>query len=135
MKKNVIIIDAAETSLGRIASYAAKQSLLGKEVKIVNCKNAIITGKRKSIVSEYKIARARGGSIRKGPHFPKSPERIMKRTVRGMLSYKQGRGRDAMYRVKCYNAIPEEFADQDKIQMKRPIKSSVLKLEELSKVI
>ncbi len=130
---NEIIIDASEGILGRIASYAAKQALLGKRVIIVNCNNALITGKKKLILEEYKQARARGGSSLKGPHFPKQAEKIMKRTVRGMLSYKQERGRNALKRVICYNDYPNEYANKEKISLTKEIKVKAVKLSEISK--
>ena len=92
--KNVIVIDGKNAILGRLASYVVKQALLGKEIAIVNCNEVVISGKPKSVIKEYQEKRQRGGSSLKGPFFPKSPERIVKRTVRGMLSYKQGRGRE-----------------------------------------
>ena len=126
-----IIIDAAGGILGRIASYAAKQSLLGKSIKIVNCNDAMITGDKKMILKKYKAARSRGGAAMNGPHFPKHPERIMKRTVRGMLDYTRGRGLDAFKRVMCYNEVPAEIQGKDKIYMKREIKVKAIKLGEL----
>src|SRR3989344_3097656 len=132
---NEIVIDATGGVLGRIAAYAAKQSLLGKNVKIVNCRDATITGEKTMILDKYKKARARGGSTQKGPNFPKSPERIMKRTVRGMLSYKQGRGLAAFKRVICYNQTPAEFEKTNKISLKREIKLRAIKLSELSKLL
>jgi len=127
-----IIIDATEAMMGRIASFAAKQSLLGKEIIIVNCNDALITGKRKSILGEYQRTRARGGSSLKGPHFPKAPERIMKRTVRGMLSYRQARGSEALKRIICYNAVPNKYEKEKKLSLKRPVKIKALKLSSLS---
>ena len=130
-----IIIDAANAPLGRIASYATKQALLGNLVSIVNCNNALISGRKKSILEEYREARARGGSALKGPNFPKSPERIMKRTVRGMLKYKTGRGRDALKRVLCYNDLPQEYQDAKIISFPKIFKIKTLTLKELSNLI
>src|SRR3989344_7717966 len=117
--KNELVIDAAEGNLGRVASYAAKQALLGKKVKIVNCNDALITGDKKNILASYKTKRARGGSSMKGPNFPRSPERIMKRTVRGMLSFRLRRGREALEKIICYNKNQEEFYGSEKISLKR----------------
>ena len=128
-----IIIDATGGSMGRIASLAAKQALLGKEVIIVNCNDAVITGRPRTTIAAYEKKRARGGSAQKGPYFPKSPERIMKRTVRGMLSYKQGRGDAAFKRVMCYNSLPEEFKDAEKTSLKKTHHAKTIKLSQLSK--
>jgi large subunit ribosomal protein L13 len=59
MKK--IVIDATNATLGRLASYSAKQALLGKEIAIVNCDKAVIAGKRRSIIIEYQEKRGKGG--------------------------------------------------------------------------
>lgn len=131
MKK--ILIDATDGMLGRIASFAAKQALLGNEVVIVNCEKAAVTGNKRSVIEEFQISRVRGGSSRKGPRYPKSPERIMKRTVRGMLSYKQGRGEAAFLRIKCYNAVPEELKNEKKISLKKEVSLSAISVAELSR--
>ena len=128
-----IIIDATEGILGRIAAYAAKQSLLGKSVIIVNSNEAIITGDKKVILEKYKSLRAKGGASLKGPKMSKAPERILKRTIRGMLSHKQARGREALKRIMCHNSLPTEFENAEKLLFKRPIKTNILTLKELSK--
>ena len=110
-----IIIDATNATFGRLASFAAKQALLGKSVTIVNCKQAIITGNRATIMREFKIMRNRGGASQNGPIYPTNPERILKRAIRGMLPYKQGRGADAFDKIRCYNTTPKEFEAAKKI--------------------
>ena len=110
-----IIIDAEDGILGRIASFAAKQALQGKTVKVVNCEKVLLTGNRKMILEQYQKAKARGGSAMRGPNFPSSSERIMKRAIRGMLKYKRGRGEDAFDKVRCYNNVPKEFEKAEKI--------------------
>jgi len=128
-----ILIDASGGTLGRIASFAAKQSLLGKEVIIINCNNALITGDPRRTIEEYQQKRARGGTAQKGPNFPKSPERLMKRTIRGMLSYKQLRGLTAYKRIICYNSIPEEFKNMKSISLKKNIKTKSIALSRLGR--
>jgi large subunit ribosomal protein L13 len=127
-----IIIDATEGVMGRIAAFAAKQSLLGKTIVIVNCEEAIITGPPRVIVAKYLKNRARGGTAQRGPYFPKGPERIMKRTIRGMLSHAQKRGKDALGRIMCYDAVPDEFKDKEKLSMVREIKTKFMTLKRLS---
>jgi large subunit ribosomal protein L13 len=103
-----MIVDATGLVLGRLASVAATRLLAGEEIHIVNAEKAIITGRRVSIYSEYSQTRARG-SREKGPYFPKRPDMILKRTVRGMLPYKMKRGRDAMSRLRVYVGVPREM--------------------------
>jgi large subunit ribosomal protein L13 len=48
-EKEKMIIDATNATLGRLASFVAKQALQGKKVIIVNSEKAIITGDKKGI--------------------------------------------------------------------------------------
>jgi large subunit ribosomal protein L13 len=104
-----MIVDATGLVLGRLASVTASHLLKGEDVRIVNAEKAVITGRRESIYAEYGAARARG-SKEGGPFFPRRPDMIIKRTVRGMLPHKKGRGRDAMSRLRVYIGVPREFA-------------------------
>lgn len=130
-----LIIDATNAILGRLASYAAKQSLLGKEIIIVNCSEAVVSGKRANILEEYQQARARGGAARTGPHFPKQSFRIVKRTIRGMLSHRQKRGLDALKRIICYDKVPAEYEESKKLLAGKEKRTTTIKLAELSKLI
>ncbi|MBI5804181.1 50S ribosomal protein L13 [Candidatus Pacearchaeota archaeon] len=131
--KNQIIIDGTSGVLGRIAGFAAKQALQGKGIVIVNCEEILITGNRKGITEKYKRLRAMGGSSMRGPNFPRSPERIVKRTIRGMLPYTKERGRTAHKRIFCYNKTPDEYKEAEKILLKRKIKLKAVKLSRISK--
>jgi large subunit ribosomal protein L13 len=129
-----LVIDATNATLGRLASFAAKQSLLGKSVVIINCENAIIAGNRRMIIEQYKKAKVRGGGwALKGPHFPSVPEKIMKRTIRGMLSFRQGRGLEALKRIMCYNSCPSEFESIPRITAGKDKNTTSMTLKELSK--
>ena len=103
-----MIIDASGMILGRLASLAAKELLAGEELHIVNAEKAIISGRRVSVYREYDEM-VNKGSTENGPHYPKRPERILKRTVRGMVPHKTKRGRDAMSRLRVYVGVPPEF--------------------------
>ena len=129
-----VVIDATNGVLGRVASYAAKQSLLGKDVIVVNCANLLITGGARMIIEEYKTLVYRGGHSLNGPfHVKRNPERIMKRTIRGMLSYKQGRGHAAFKKIMCYNQIPAEFAQEKMIKFEKINKGKTMQLKDLVK--
>ncbi len=104
----MIVVDATGLVLGRLASVTAKKLLAGEEVRIVNAEKALVTGGRESIFAEYGHTRDRGHKER-GPYFPRRPEMILKRTVRGMLPYKMGRGRDAFSRLRIFVGIPRDL--------------------------
>lgn len=132
---NQIVVDAAGAVLGRTASYAAKQALLGKKVIIVNCSDALITGRRNLILERYSHMRSRGKGAQKGPRVLKSAFRLMKRTARGMLEYTQRRGEDALDRIICYDDAPKEFESAKKISLVKDLKIKTVKLSEVAKII
>ncbi|MEM3405593.1 MAG: 50S ribosomal protein L13 [Candidatus Pacearchaeota archaeon] len=129
-----IIIDATNSPLGRIASFAAKKALLGNKVIIVNTEKAIITGKKESVLEEYLKKRRKGGDIQKGPFFPSNVEKIMKRTIRGMLPYKQYRGREALKKIKCYESVPKGLENKEKISLENK-KEKGITLLQLTKLL
>jgi len=128
------IIDGNDAVLGRLASYAAKESLKGEEIAIVNCSEIIITGNRKRIEEEFLEKRSRFGSSQKGPIHSRKTEKIVKRTIRGMLpNYREGRGREAWKRIKCYEKIPKELEGKNFIELKNENKIKTNKVSEFTK--
>jgi large subunit ribosomal protein L13 len=111
-----IIIDGKNTVLGRLASYAAKEALKGEEIVILNCEHVLISGSRKNIEKEFLEKRGRIGSGQRGPKYSQSSEKIVKRTIRGMLpDHREGRGRVAFKRIRCYTGVPKEYFEAKKI--------------------
>jgi len=110
------IIDGKNAVLGRLASYAAKEALKGEDIIILNCEDIIITGNKKNIEENFKIRRSRVGHSQKGPRHSKSSDKMVKRTIRGMLpDHRQGRGKIAFKKIKCYVGVPKEFQESKKI--------------------
>lgn len=103
-----MIIDATDLLVGRLASYAAKQALLGEEVLIVNSEKAVVSGNRKNIFARYKAKHARGNP-HTGPFYPIREDLVLRRTIRGMLPWQRSRGREALKKVKCYIGVPNEL--------------------------
>jgi len=113
-----MIIDAENLIIGRLGSFVAKNALLGEEIAIVNCEKAVVTGSKKNIIENYKRKISMGDTF-KGPFYPKTPERIVKRVIRGMISYKSARGRAALKRVLCYNQMPEVINKEELISIEK----------------
>jgi large subunit ribosomal protein L13 len=107
----VAIIDAQGAVLGRLCTTVAKRLLKGEEIAVVNAEKAIVTGKKAMIKAHYKHERE-VGTYRKGPFYPRMPDQIVKRTVRGMIPYQEPHGRAAFKRLKCYMGVPKEFSGQ-----------------------
>ena len=129
------IIDGTNATLGRLSSYAAKQALIGKKIVIINANEVVIVGDKKDIVNKYLTIIKKGGSSLKGPKIIRNPERILKRTIRGMLSHKSSRGKEAFDRVRCYNEIPEEYKESKKIVAGKEKRGKFITLKELVKLI
>jgi large subunit ribosomal protein L13 len=91
---------------------ASPRAARGEHIAIVNVEQAVISGSRARVLGIYDQKRSRG-SVEGGPFFPRRPDHIMKRTIRGMLPYKRPRGADALKRVKCYVGVPVEFANRE----------------------
>jgi len=104
-----MIIDATNMITGRMASFVAKQALLGEKVDIVNCEKAIIVGSKEGVFHKYWYrARDMGGPV-KGPFPSRMPDRLLRRIIRGMLPMDTARGRSAFKRVMCYIGTLDEF--------------------------
>ncbi len=131
----VTVLDASGATLGRLSSMLAKRLLEGEEIVVVNSEKVIIVGSKKEIENRYRKKREVGGSKRKGPFFPRMPDMILKRTVRGMLPYQQPKGRKAYKNLKTYISVPEEFEKKklEKVEQSNP--SSYMTLKELSEYL
>jgi large subunit ribosomal protein L13 len=135
----MVLINADGLILGRLASITAKKLLEGDEVMIINAEKAILSGAKASIFREYRETYVRG-SKEHGPYFPKRPDAIIKRTVRGMLPYTTQRGKDSMARLKVYIGTPAEFEGQpaetlEKASANRLSSYRYMQLGELSKLL
>jgi len=102
------VIDASGLLLGRMASVVAKRLLSGEKVTVVNAEKAIVSGRRGFILTSRKRF-LEVGSFRKGPHHPRRPDTIVRRTVRGMLPWRNPRGREAYRRLKVHIGVPDEL--------------------------
>jgi len=107
----IAIINADGLILGRMASIIAKRLLNGDEIVVVNAEKAVLSGKKKSKVIKAKEF-LEVGYPKKGPFHYKRPDRMVRRTVRGMLPYKQPKGKQAYKRLRVFIGIPEELKDQ-----------------------
>lgn len=109
-----VVVDGSGAILGRVASQVAERLLEGESVAVVNAERLVITGDEDDVVAKYK-KRTELGSDR-GPYYPKRPDRIAKRSIRGMLPHKKQRGREAFERVRVYlgnpyDTDPEQLPD------------------------
>ncbi len=104
--------------LGRLAAIVAKDALLGEEVNVVNCEKVVISGKKEMVFANEKQRRDRKGYPLKSAKFTRLPDRCVRRSIRGMLPWKQARGKEAFKRIMCYQGVPEGFKDKELITIK-----------------
>lgn len=95
-----MIIDASDLIVGRLGTFVAKKALLGEDITIINCEEAVISGNKKQVLSQNLKKRKRG--TYKGPIVSRRPDFFVRRMIRGMLPYKKEKGALAYKRIKCY---------------------------------
>ena len=106
-----VVVDARDCIMGRVASQVAERALDGERIAVVNAESAVITGGEEDVLGTYGKRRELGSD--RGPAYPKRPDGILKRSIRGMLPYKRDRGREAFSNVRVYLGNPYE-GDEDR---------------------
>jgi large subunit ribosomal protein L13 len=105
------IVDAEGAVLGRLASHLAKRLLMGEDIIVVNAEKAVISGSPAVVKKRFFEKRTKGDRI-KGPFYPRYPDMLIKRVVRGMVPYKKAKGSEAVRRLKVYMGVPLEYKDK-----------------------
>jgi len=125
------VINAEDRVLGRLASEIARKAKDGESVRVVNSEKAVISGDTDEVIADYRQKYERGSKYT-GPHFPKRPDKILKRTIRGMLPD------NGDFDVKTYLTVPQEFEDVEEVEVKSgdELKNrNYVKLGDVSKAI
>ena len=134
----VAVVNAEGLIVGRMASKVAKKLLNGERVIVVNAEKAVLSGKKKSKVAEAKEFLEVGAPGR-GPFHYRRPDRILRKTVRGMLPFKQPKGKRAYKRLKVFIGVPDELKGQEMITFKEAeaakLKGPYFTLAELAKEV
>lgn len=110
----MMVINAENKIMGRIASYAAEQALLGQTVHIINSEKTLVTGPRAYNIenlAKHLDLTVKGNPLR-SPKYSKMPDQILRICIRGMLPKKSLRGKAAWKRVRTYIGIPANLKDQ-----------------------
>jgi|TARA_B110000196_G_C21020749_1_gene602659 large subunit ribosomal protein L13 len=142
-----LVYDATDKVLGRLASHVAKELLSARKagsplrVIVVNAEHAIVSGPKTTVFADYDF-KYKLNHPRKGPFFPRMPDQIMKRTVRGMLPYqKNSSGRNAVRDLRVLigqpanlsgEELPDGHAWGDTTHLNRPLPLKFVRLGEIS---
>lgn len=105
------VVNADRLILGRMCTYIAKRLLKGETIVIVNAEKAILSGRKSGKLEDAKVFLG-VGHPRMGPFHYRRPDRLVRKSVRGMLPFKQPKGKQAYKRLKVYMGIPNEFKEQ-----------------------
>ena len=130
----VVVLDASNLVLGRLASEAA-QILLNKrseitgvdadgkpktvkvkpdeQVYIINADKCIILGDPSRTTERYlqRVHKKVLTNPRRGPFHPRQPEDIVKRAVRGMIGFNKPSGKTTYKKLKIFVG-PSKFKDE-----------------------
>jgi large subunit ribosomal protein L13 len=127
-----VVVDGRGCILGRVASIVADRALEGETIAVVNAEEMVVTGREEDVVGRFE-KRTELGSDR-GPYYPKRPDEIVKRSIRGMVPHKRPRGREAFERVRVYldNPFEEEGEVLDGTSLDRLSNTRFVELGEVS---
>ncbi|MDR2966751.1 MAG: 50S ribosomal protein L13 [Methanobacteriaceae archaeon] len=136
-----MIIDGEGHILGRLASLISKKLLEGEDIVVLNSEKIVVTGSKEWAYAKYKqrVDRASISNPRDlGPKYPRKPDDIFRRTVRGMLPYKKSKGRLAFKGLKTYIGVPKEFKEFETSTLPQAESKNIRKgieLGEISKLL
>ena len=105
------VVDADGAVVGRLAAKLAKRLLMGERIVVVNAEKAVITGGKQAVEERY-FEKLDRGDRKKGPFYPRYPDGLLKRAVRGMLPYKKEKGEEALKRLRVHIGVPAGLVDK-----------------------
>jgi len=105
------VINGEGLILGRMCSQVAKRILNGEEIIIVNAEKVVLSGKRQSKIAEAHVFLEVGAPDR-GPFHSRRPDRIVRKTVRGMVPWQQPKGKVAYKKLKVFLGVPVELKER-----------------------
>ena len=144
---STLVFDASNKVLGRLASHVASELLTArkagnqKRVIIVTAEKANVTGPKTAVFAKYDH-KYKLNHPRKGPFFPRMPDQILKRPVRGMLPYqKNSSGRNALKSLRVEIGTPSDLSGDlpdgcewgDSTKIDRPLPERFVRLGDISK--
>jgi len=116
----MIIVDASDSIVGRVATEVAQMLLKSENVHIINAEKAAVIGSTDTVLKHYRrrIKLHAKGNPTKGPKFPRRADLLFKRSIRGMLPTQSRRGVLAFKRCKVHIGVPEKLSGKETIKIK-----------------
>jgi len=131
--EKVVVIDAKDHLLGRLASVIAKELLKGQRIVVVRCESLNISGKfiRNKLTYMSFLHKTNSVQPSHGPFHFRAPSKILWRTVRGMLPHKQPRGALALGKLKVFDGVPPPYDKKKRVVVPEALR--VLRLKPMRK--
>lgn len=137
-----IVYDAKDKVLGRLASTVAKELLNGKQVAVINAEKAFISGDKLKIAKRYRVRLnlQEKENPEHSPYWPRRPDMLVRRIIRGMLPYhKKPSGKAAYKRLRVFVGVPKELHGKKAIEVKTKTPKTIyvgyVYINELSKIL
>lgn len=131
------IINGEGAIFGRLATVAAKSVLNGEQVVVVNAEKIIISGNPKQIVAKFKVRRSlkQKADPEKSPKFPRRPDMLVRRMIRGMIPFDRSTGRQAYKRLTVHMGVPDELAKQlaSAVPVEKKVPKMYISMSDLSR--
>jgi large subunit ribosomal protein L13 len=139
-EETIHYIDGTGHVLGRLSSWIAQKIIAGDRVVVVNAQDLIISGRKAHLIEDMiqKRALATHTNPKRGPFYPRYPDRILRRTVRGMIPWKKRSGKIAFRKLSAYIDIPEELLNTEfgtVPDAQRPLSNNFMTVGELANSI
>ena len=118
--KRTIIVDAEGAVVGRLCTQIAKALQEGFKVYVVNAEKAVVSGEKKMVIEGYRVwlrIKTLRNPQKRSPRRPRSPQTIIKKTVKGMLPKNFLKGKEALRNLKVYVGIPKEFQGKEMVKL------------------
>ena len=110
----MVVIDGKNLVFGRAATHIAKRLLNGEEVQLVNAEHMVFIGNPASLVDRFRKRRQvqHKGTPEKSPSWPKVPNLLVRRMIRGMLPWKKPRGKVAYKKLRVFTGNPKNLPSE-----------------------
>ena len=134
----MVVIDAEGAIIGRLGARVAKLLLAGQQVEIINADKALMSGSLTSSKEKFMSRRSQKNKRNpdESPKWPRVPNMLLRRMIRGMLPFWSQRGRDAYKRLHVTVGTPTDTGKAQRIaEASSEHKHRCFKLSELCKEV
>jgi large subunit ribosomal protein L13 len=129
----MIVIDAEDAVVGRLAAVIAKKLLLNEQVIVVNAEKSFFSGpeKRVSLVYFKRRRMQNKADPEKTAKWPRRPDYLLKKIVKGMLPHKTSRQSNALRNLTVFAGVPEKYVNVPKESFKTTLGRKKVSLQKV----